>query len=256
MNTLSKAIIALLVFSLSLSVYAQKEEEVRYYDVEVILFENLDNFSRHSENWPSSVELELPEETLIEIGKPYPGKIPKEYQPALTFKALAKKDLQLQEQATTIDKSDSRRLLLHTGWRQPGMPREKALSVYFKHPVAGPSSPDTEEPVTTETTQVPMAMPRLAQPEAGELEGTIKVILSRYLHVETDIVLRPQREEQPEDIYSLELLEEAEQPVVYRMHQTRRRMRSRELHYLDNPVIGMLVLITPYELVQADTPQN
>ena len=251
MNTLSKALLIFLVFSFSLMVNAQEEEEVRYYDVEVILFENLDNFARHSENWPSSVELELPE-TLIEIGKPYPGKIPEQYQPRWTFKALSKKELQLQEQATTIDESDSRRLLLHTAWRQPGMARDKALSVYIKHPVAGPSSPESEELAATETTDVPMAMPRLAQPQAGELEGTIKVILSRYLHVETDIVLRPQREEQPEDFYSLEILEEAEQPVVYRLHQTRRRMRSRELHYLDNPVIGMLILITPFEPEQAE----
>ena len=255
MNTLSKAILTFLIFSLSLIVSAEeKEEEVRYYDVEVILFENLDNFARHSENWPSSVELELPE-SLVEIGKPYPGKIPKEYQPRLTFKALAKKELQLQQQATTIDESESRRLLLHTGWRQPGMARDEALSVYFKHPVTGPSPVEVESATSEVANNYPATMSRLAQPQAGELEGTIKVILSRYLHVDADIVLRPQREELEEDIYSLEILEEAEQPVVFRLHQTRRRMRSRELHYLDNPVIGMLVLITPYE-PQANPPKQ
>lgn len=252
MNTLSKAFLTLLAFSFSLIVSAQEEEEVRYYDVEVILFENLDNFARQSENWPSSVELELPE-TLIEIGKPYPGKIPKKYQPRLTFKALPKKELQLQEQASAIDESESRRLLLHTGWRQPGMAREEALSVYLKHPVTG-VAPDATDTAETEFASDPMAINRLAQAQAGELEGTIKIILSRYLHVETDMVLRPQREEQPQDIYSMEILEEAEQPIVYRLQQTRRRMRSRELHYLDNPVIGMLVLITPYELEQSGTP--
>ena len=251
MNTLSKALLTFLVLSFSLIASAEEKEEVRYYDVEVILFENLDTFARQTENWPSSVELELPE-TLIEIGKPYPGKIPKEYQPRLTFKSLAKKELQLQEQASTIDKSESRRLLLHTGWRQPGMAREQALSVYLKHSVPGTPPAEVEPEVAGE----PTAMSRLAQPQASELEGTIKVILSRYLHVETNIVLRPQREELQEDIYSLELLEEVEQPVVYRLHQTRRRMRSRETHYLDNPVIGMLVLITPYEPEQPGTPKE
>ena len=238
MKTLSKAILTFLLFSFSLSVSA--EEEIRYYDVEVILYENLDNIARQSENWPSSIELVLPE-THIEIGQPYPGPIPKKYQSRLTFKPLAKKDLQLKKQATTIDKSKKRRVLLHTGWRQPGMPRDKAMSVYFKHTVGGasPISVDTE-----------VSGSRLAQPQAGELEGMIKVILSRYLHVETDIVFRPQREELQEDIFSLELLDQIDQPVIYRLNQTRRRMRSRELHYLDNPVIGMLVLITPYELKQ------
>ena len=243
MKTLSKAILTFLLFSISLSVSA--EEEIRYYDVEVILFENLDNIARQSENWPSSIELVLPE-TLIEIGKPYPGPIPKQFKPRLTFKPLAKKELQLQKQATTIDKSESRRVLLHTGWRQPGMPRDKALSVYLKRPIPGAAA----IAVDTETAGDPMAMSRLAQPQAGELEGTIKVILSRYLHIETDIVFRPQREELQEDIFSLELLDKVDQPVAYRHNQIRRRMRSRELHYLDNPVIGMLVLITPYELKQ------
>ena len=242
MKTLFKAILTFLLFSFSLIVSAA--EEIRYYDVEVVLFENLDNLARQSENWPSSIELVLPE-TLIEIGKPYPGPIPKEYQSRLTFKPLAKKDLQLREKASSIDKSKTRRVLLHTGWRQPGMPRGKAISVYFKRAIAGvsPISVDTES-------SDPASMSRLAQPQAGELEGMIKVILSRYLHVETDILFRPQREELQEDIFSLELLDQIDQPIVYRLNQTRRRMRSRELHYLDNPVIGMLVLITPYELKQ------
>ncbi len=240
MNTLSKALLTFALFSVSLLLSA--EEEVRYYDVEVILFENLDNIARQSENWPSSVELELPE-TLIEIGQPYPGPIPKEYQARLTFKPLAKKNLRLGEQVSTINKSESRRVLLHTGWRQPGMARETALTVHLKQAIPG------EPAITGEIAgeNVPQGSGRLAQAQAGELEGLIKVILSRYLHVETDIVFRPQPVTLQEDIFNFEVLDELNKPVVYRLKQTRRRMRSRELHYLDNPVIGMLVLITPYE---------
>lgn len=240
MNTLSKAILTFLLFSFSLVVSAE-QEDVRYYDVEVILFENLDNSARQSENWPSSVELELPE-NFVEIGKPYPGPLPKEYQARLTFKPLTKKEHRLQDQATRIEGSDSRRVLLHTGWRQPGMPRNKALNVYFKRAI--PGTPAIAVNTESSTTS------RLAQPQAGELEGMIKVILSRYLRVETDIVFRPQREEMQKDIFSLELLDQIDQPIVYRQKQVRRRMRSRELHYLDNPVIGMLILVTPYEVKQ------
>ena len=48
MDTLSKALITLLLLSFSLIIHA---EEIRYYDVEVVLFENLDNASRQGENW-------------------------------------------------------------------------------------------------------------------------------------------------------------------------------------------------------------
>ena len=241
METLSKSLLTCLFLGFSLLAHA---EEIRYYDVEVVLFENLDNASRQGENWPNSVELELPE-THIEIGQPYPGPIPKEYDPKLTFKALSQKDYQLQEQAKKIDESESRRVLLHTGWRQPGMAREEALTVYFKRQIAG-SSPVS--PVTTEAPVDPMATSRWAQAQAGELEGMIKVILSRYLHVDSDIVFRPHVAEEPQSFFAMEVMENTVQPVVYRMQQTRRRMRSRELHYLDNPVLGMLVLISPYEV--------
>ena len=241
MNILYKALVTFLLLGFSLLSFA---EDVRYYDVEIILFENLDNASRQSENWPSSVELQRPE-TSIEIGQPYPGPLPKNYDPKLTFKPLKQKDYQLQEQARKIEESDSRRVLLHTGWRQPGMAPEDALTVYFKRQIPGTT---VSNPVTSEVPGSPMATSRLAAPEAGELEGMIKVILSRYLHVDADIVFRPKMAEaNPQSFYSMETMENTAQPVVYHLKQTRRRMRSRELHYLDNPVLGMLVLITPYE---------
>jgi len=241
MDTLSKALLTFLLISVSLITHA---EEVRYYDVELVLFENLDNAPRQGENWPNSVELELPE-TTIEIGQPYPGPIPKAYDPKLTFKTLSPKDYQLQEQARKIDASDSRRVLLHTGWRQPGMAAEEALTVYFKRQIPG-TSPASR--VSTEVPVEPRPISRLAEAEAGELEGMIKVILSRYLHVDADIVFRPQMAEEPQNFFAMNVTESTQQPVVYRMQQTRRRMRSRELHYLDNPVLGMLILITPYEV--------
>lgn len=242
MDTLSKTLFTLLLLCFSLLSHA---EEVRYYDVEVVLFENLDMVSRQGENWPNSVELELPE-TIIQIGQPYPGPIPKEYDPKLTFKALSPEDYQLLEQAKKIDESDSRRVLLHTGWRQPGMAREEALSVYVKRQIPG-TAPGSSFAATEESVE-PVTSSHLAQAEAGELEGLIKVILSRYLHVDTDIVFRPQLVEEPQSFFAMEVMESTVQPVVYRLHQTRRRMRSRELHYLDNPVLGMLILITPYEV--------
>jgi len=238
------AVVLLATFSL-----IGQAQETRYYDVEIILFENLDPAARLTENWPSSVELELPE-TTIEIGQPWPGPIPAAYTPALSFKPLSVDEFRLNEQAAKIEESESRRILLHTGWRQPGMPRDTALSVHFKQPVPGlPAGllaigPEGEE-VDTGTNTASRWLP----PEAGELEGLIKVTLARYLHVEADVVFRPQLAEQRFEVINPEItIDPAQGPVVYRLRQTRRRMRSRELHYLDNPVIGMLVLITPYEV--------
>lgn len=59
------------------------------------------------------------------------------------------------------------------------------------------------------------------------LSGTIKVSLAHYLHMTADLAYTPS----------------AEGPTVT-MKQTR-RMRSKEVHYLDGPVLGIIVLMTP-----------
>jgi len=263
----------LLVLALLLPLTLPAQEEVRYYDVEVILFENLDPAARASEHWPESVELETDERT-IEIGQPWPGPIPAEYDPARSFKPLPAAKYQLNEQARKIDESPTRRLLLHTAWRQPGMPQDTALKVHFRREipaVAEPApTPEGEQTLTGAHPGVP--------PEAGELEGLIQVILARYLHVKADIVFRPETpppsldeslpegfqplpanrftdtgtetpppaEDSPEDAALIAPVT-TPRAVVYHLNQMRRRMRSRELHYLDHPVLGMLIRITPAE---------
>ena len=229
---------------------ASATTSTRYYAVELILFENLTPGARQSEHWPQSVELQMQPGKTIEIGKPYPGPLPKGYMSSYTFKPLRAKEYRLNAQAQKINKSDSRRVLLHTGWRQPGMDKTHALSVHFKRQISAPASALTSaQGIGADAQQA-----RFATPEAGELEGMVKVILARYLHVDADIVFRPKTSKIPEDIFKMGQNADSDQggssttkPIVYRMHQTRRRMRSRQLHYLDNPVLGMLVLITPFE---------
>ncbi len=271
-----KKTLILLTLLLPLTLPAQ---EVRYYDVEVILFENLDPAARQSEIWPESVEL-VPDDRTIEIGQPWPGPFPDEYEPRLSFKPLPAGAYQLNEQARKIDESPTRRVLLHTAWRQPGMPQDTALKVHLqRHIPAGPE-PMAEPEMATEGESSPASISGIP-PEEGDLEGLIQVMLARYLHVKANIVFRPKLPEPatlPEDVpegfqplpaATYDTMESPEirgatgesgefgdaeepvvaeqRPVVYHLNQIRRRMRSRELHYLDHPVIGMLIRITPYE---------
>jgi hypothetical protein len=219
----------LLALLCCLPLVAAANEEVRYYDVEVIIFENLDQGSRTSEFWPSSVE-QKPPERVIEIGRPFPGPLPRQYNPAHTFKALASDQYRLIKDAEEIEKSPTRRVLLHTAWRQPGMSEQDALSVQLQRsiPATDFSTGDARLPAT------PV--------QAGELSGFIRVILARFLHVETDILFQTQPQTAGYDIFSDS---SAQQPTAYRLQQSRRRMRSNELHYIDHPVVGMLIIIRP-----------
>ena len=59
----------------------------------------------------------------------------------------------------------------------------------------------------------------------AQIQGTVKVSLSRFLHLDLDLVLH-----------------EADQRFRF---TSSRRMRSNELHYLDHPMFGAIVIITP-----------
>ncbi len=100
------------------------------------------------------------------------------------------------------------------------------------------------------------------------LDGTIKLVVSRYLHLHTDLYYTTEVQWQDEDTSGSDTPRasgETEaaaaglsgmsnisrgpdgQPMLsYGMHQER-RMRSGELHYLDHPVLGLLVKVTPHE---------
>ena len=70
----------------------------------------------------------------------------------------------------------------------------------------------------------------LSDPTAG-LEGTVRIERQRFLHVYPDINLNLAQ-------YS------GQMGTAVRMNENR-RMRSSELHYIDHPVMGMLVLFRP-----------
>lgn len=59
--------------------------------------------------------------------------------------------------------------------------------------------------------------------EAGRLSGLVRITRGRFLHLDTDLLLR-----------------ESNSPQTYRI-QLNRRMRSDELHYVDHPRLGIIV---------------
>jgi hypothetical protein len=73
--------------------------------------------------------------------------------------------------------------------------------------------------------------------DAGRLSGLVKVTRGRFLHLDTDLLLR-----------------DAGSPATYRV-QLSRRMRSNELHYIDHPRVGIVIQATRVERpAVADNP--
>ena len=261
--TMHKFSVAFILSLLALT-SAVHAEEVRYYDIEVIIFESLDPAARHSENWKTDITRQIPP-VVAELDQPYPGPIPPQYDPSLTFKSLPPSQFQLQTEEKLLTNTNQYRILLHIAWIQPGMDPATALPVHINRsfltdtPVshslipASPDMPPANLPAPTGTTQT-----------RSVLDGYIKIILTRYLHADVDLAYTTGLPLSDQSILTNPATNAATtssnpsttpsatpeisltQPVIYHLVESR-RMRSKELHYLDHPVLGVLLLITPYE---------
>ena len=259
-------IFTLILFSSSINAV----EEVRYYDFEIIIFESLNQEAKISEVWKQDVVLEAPE-TIVTLGKPYPGPIPKEYIPKYTFKYLPKNSYRLTEEAKLLEADKNYRILLHTAWRQPGMTAETTLPIHIhKEFTITEKKPITPEEVSV-VTDPDMPVVNLPTPDnpyetesiqsKAVLDGYLKIVLSRYLHAGFDLLYTTNLPLTPIAQTRINIPEESEEseeetveqdmPKVYTYHlQQTRKMRSKEVHYIDHPVLGVVILAWPFKLEQ------
>lgn len=120
-----------------------------------------------------------------------------------------------------LRRSAQYRPLAHFAWRQPVRDRGRATALQL--PASG------------------------AQAGGAYVDGSVRVAVERYLHLELDLQLHEARTVLLQADPGLE----AQAAPELRLKE-KRRMRSKELHYFDNPRFGALALITPYARAAAD----
>lgn len=153
-----------------------------------------------------------------------------------------------------MEESGDYRVLYHGGWVQPVREREKAMPIYLQGgneiPLATASDAaramsDIEaglpplEPVPAplpdpdlETIDAPFGTGYVAPGTQPEFQGMLRLHLARYLHVEPELWFTSTSAEGQRFWVSID---------------QNRRMRSDELHYLDHPLFGMLLRLTPHK---------
>lgn len=221
-------------------------EDMRYYDVEIVVIENLKLKSTTSENWPVDITLTFPEK-IVQLGDPVLSEwLPAGTDPAASYAVLKANEYKLTTHVEKISETKNQRVVFHTAWRQPGLDKDLALPIYFKHEI--PTVPILEN--QSNSVVIPDAVNVAPKTTPSMLEGVLRVTLARYLHFEAEMTLRDKVSETETTIAPVSFFESdksaQKQQVIY-FNQERRRMRSSELHYLDHPVISMLIQITPYE---------
>ena len=215
-----------------------KDEPPREYRVELVLFEQLstssEQFTEQSgeyEDWP---ELENAVELSIEASQDG------------NFYHLPPTYMELTSTIARLNKSSRYNVIAHIAWKQPGLDNAAAKSVRIHGGINYETQfPERLNPLTnTDETE---AVIELEPPDTTleQVDGTVKIVLARYLHVYTNLIFRKPVTTEYEYSDGQVLQSTILRDVKVRTH---RRMRSRELHFLDHPLLGILVQITPIEV--------
>ncbi|MFB3059048.1 MAG: CsiV family protein [Gammaproteobacteria bacterium] len=261
-----------LFLAVSIQVHAATEDEIRYYDVEVVIFKN--NLGPKGQEYilPNSSPridgefLDLSSSASIEAAR------------EKSYEIIPIEEMRLIETVLKIVNSTRYSLLAHVAWRQPGVEKDQAMPIWIKGGrifgeefTSIDNQIDIELAAKTEylgsentsdfsTIESPDTQDSEYESDTSlyELEGKITIGLSRYLHTYADLVLRkPRLTIDPSiEVPGLEqsVIENLPDTRILNNHslKERRRMRSNKLHYLDNPEFSMLILITPYEAPEVD----
>ena len=202
----------------------------RRYEVEIIVFANRD-FDPTEERFDDAPSAfgdgaaaplrEVPvfdETTLVPPPEPPERIVPLDPLEALRAEALktrvlAPEELKLGNEYRRLVASRAYEPLVHAGWVLPGLPEDDATA--FALNMLGVTNP----------------------------RGTVRVHLSRFLHITLDLTYQASAGGAPTPA-SIDGLDEIVVGPKYRLTATR-SARSGELHYFDHPAFGALVRVTP-----------
>ncbi len=251
--------------------HAEQSITDNWYHVEICLFTNTTSEAEQIESWPSDISIyyqkplvllkneatQVLEENAETSELASNSVITASESTIIPFTVLPPEQYTLTNEVTKIAQSPMHRVLNHLAWLQPIDNQANAVSIALH-----------------------------GGDETGkhyELEGSIKLFRERYLHIETNLWLSdfainlgqevepwPLLPKQPYLADSLNIEQDTplqlqwnDQQIFGRQYQflitteyvnkriakmsQHRKMRSKELHYIDHPLFGLLIRITPYE---------
>ena len=232
-----RGILAFVAASIACAIGAQAQapsspeaEPLRRYEVEVIVFAHRDfdpteeRFEQAPNGFGANATLrEAPvfDETTFAppaspptpVDQPALDPAALERAEALQVRPLRPEELKLGTEYRKLRAISAYQPLVHVGWVQPGLPE-------------------------TDATPIDLGTLGVLNPR-----GTVRVHLTRYLHVTLDLTYQAPASTTPA-ASSVDGLDEMVVAPQYRLTTTR-RVISGELHYFDHPAFGVLVRITP-----------
>jgi len=207
------AAITLVLGLLSAPAHAETTE----YDFEIIIFEDTSNRYINSEQWQHELAKNNTETEISNIQEAQQNTGSKTDKEALKD-ITPIKGIGLKRYANALKTNKRYNVLVHKAWRQAWHEDSEAIDI----PIDSRSAAGNDD--------------------RNSVHGSIRVVLERYLHIYTDMIYQ-----QPNPEYNPEMVGEVGQPYKQYPIKSHRRMRSKELHYLDHPMVGILVMAMPVE---------
>jgi hypothetical protein len=243
MMTLMRTTIALLLMLPFAATQAQEDftdevPEIRRYTVEMIIFRYAQAVSVGTEIFPGDKPMvEDPgfdQEPLLAEDEPL-EEIPRFYR-SIDFAPLAKDEYTMRDILRRLQRLDVYEPLMHFGWSQATWPDEETR---------------------------PIELGNMGTPPKG-LNGSLRLYLSRYLHLVVDLQLdAPEARDSMDslstygDYRSLNEYGDIGEPIPVRYQINENRiLRSGELRYFDHPKFGVLARVTRVEDAPAETPED
>jgi len=187
------------------------------------------------------------------------------------FQRLGSSHLQLINQRKKLQRHASFEPVFHMAWRMPvkGPQASKPIHLFAGENLAfniqkrqlEAVSLNSSDAVTTEPSDSEAQKPIT---DKWAIDGNFKVYLNHYLFIDTQLVIRkevteevkqvlPSAVEVIDDENGVQIATQSEQALVTEVKQQtvikeilfdqNRRLRSEEIHYLDHPLIGIIVQI-------------
>ena len=224
-----------MVILLGLSHATVQAAETKWYSVEIVIFSQ-DESSGRNEQWPVIESLpDWSDAVTIQPGVSIPSAVQTDMtvqerqqlwsksektNRSASFRMLPQSNLRLNAITASLRGSNGRFTpLLHLAWRQPAQSKKSAKIIYLQSAV-------------TSTNGIP------------RLQGTVRLSVQRYLHIDLDLLLQRKEIKRTDDSGFIQSSSFSPERTGFRF-KTHRRMRSEELHYLDHPKLGAIVIVRP-----------
>ena len=222
-----------------------------WYQVEVIVFRNI-HPETDGEFWDANPGLPEREGSIQLLDYEPAGVVGGTVPPApVPYQALPEARYRLDGVERALKQSPEYRPLLHVAWQQPARGADRSRSVHLDFPQTTATSV-AETGISAEA-----PAPQLLQVPDPVLDGTVRLRVGRFLHVDVDMAYFPEQMPAaagPPPVppapspaqHSIRLPEPVPADYVRLRHS--RKILLNELHYIDHPLFGIVVQVTRMQL--------